>query len=288
MTPDVTAVITTHERPVHVHEALASVRAELAENVEIVVVDDGASFLAPPDGDSLFRVVSGSKLGVGPARNLGLAAAHGEYVVFLDDDDIALPHRIASLRHAARVNGARLCFGMTRRVGAQQALADVPTHLPSPGPIGFCDLLTCTPHINAVLVHTETLRSVNGFDTSADHFDDWSAWLRLADHGVSMCCIADTVAEWRIHPQGLSGQVLQNSAMKARLLSLFERLQPFLSPANAKAVAMASRIVVEADIVTYDDYANAMADVREGLHAARVCLGNRLFSHDVPSEVRVS
>lgn len=281
MPPEVTAVITTHARPAHVYEALASVQAETHASVDIVVVDDGGSFVAPAaDSGRPVRVVSGAHLGVARARNLGLDTARGEFVIFLDDDDVALPHRIASLLHAARLHDASLCFGMTRRVTEDgMALADVPTHAIAAGSVGFCDLLACAPHINAVLVRTDVLRAVGGFDTSAEHFDEWSAWLRIADRGAVIWRIRDTVAEWRIHPEGLSGRVLQNGAMKARLLSLFERLQPDLSSENAGAIAAACHIVGNAPIVTYDDYADAMAAARQTLYAEGACFGHPLDSH---------
>lgn len=254
-------------RPARVHEALASVCSETYPDIEIVVVDDGGSFVAP---DDKVQIVRGAGLGVGAARNLGLAAATGEYVIFLDDDDIALPHRIDRLVSVARDRHATICFGMTRRVveGTAEVLGDVPTHIASPGPIGFCDLLTCAPHVNAVLARTDALRAVGGFDTSAEHFDDWSAWLRLADRDESMWCIPDAVAEWRIHGNGLSANVLQRSAMKSRLVALFERLLPSLSHKNARAVAAALEVVQSAEIVTYDDYVGSMAVARDVLHVA--------------------
>ncbi|MBV9493605.1 MAG: glycosyltransferase family 2 protein [Acidobacteria bacterium] len=291
MPPEVTAIVTTNARPAHVQEAIASLRAETHESVELVVVDDGCGFTAP-SGLPL-RVVQGVDLGVGRARNLGLAAAQGEFVLFLDDDDVALPHRIATLVSAARRHQAEVCFGRTRRVldqerragspagpasisgrlesrpyvfdGPSQGLPDVPTHLPSSQRVAFADLLTCAPHINAVLARTETLRAVGGFDAEARHFDDWSAWLRLADRGAVIWSVPETVAEWRIHQLGLSGKVLGDRAMKTRVLSLFDRLEPSLSNTNARAVAAAREIVKLADIATYDDYADAMAAARPEL-----------------------
>lgn len=265
MRPEVTAVVTTNARPAHVQEAIASVRAETHGSVELVVVDDGCGFTAP-FGPPL-RVLQGRDLGVARARNLGLEAARGELVVFLDDDDVALPHRIATLLSAARRQQTDLCFGRTRRVldDPSQVLPDVPTHLPSSQRIAFGDLLTCAPHINAVLARTETLRAVGGFDAEASHFDDWSAWLRIADRGGLVWSVPETVAEWRIHQRGLSGKVLEDRAMKPRLLALFDRLQSSLSVANAGAVAAAREIVQAADIATYDDYADAMAAARDRL-----------------------
>jgi glycosyltransferase involved in cell wall biosynthesis len=189
MSSEVTAVITTHARPASVYEALASVQAELHEDLEVVVVDDGGRFVAPPGTRVPIRVVHGSNLGVARARNLGLAAARGEFIIYLDDDDVA----------------------------------------------------------------------VGGFDPDAEHFDDWAAWLRIADREAAIWSIPDTVAEWRIHSLGLSGRVLHAGAMKGRLLSLFEHLQGGLSEPNARAVAAARRVVASGDIITYDDYAAAMA-----------------------------
>ncbi len=282
MPPEVTAVITTHVRPASVYEALASVRSETHTDLEIVIVDDGGAFVAAHDGTDRFaRVVRGAGSGVGVARNLGLAAARGEYVIFLDDDDVAMPHRIARLLSEARARHATLCFGMTRRVvdGTSLVQENVPTHLRTAGAVGFCDLLTCAPHVNAVLARTEALRAVGGFDAGAEHFDDWSAWLRMADRGTSMWCIPDTVADWRIHEQGLSGRVLQAGAMKARLTSLFERLGSCLSSENARGVAAALHIVRSAAIVTYDDYADTMASARRALHADGACFGTAACAH---------
>ena len=271
MSREVTAVITTHGRPASVQEAIASVRAELHENIEIVVVDDGGEFTP---SDVTLRVVRGLQLGVGRARNLGLAEARGEFVIFLDDDDVALPARIATLVETARRHRADICFGMTRRRldDSAQILESVPTHLLEPGPIGFCDLLTCAPHINAVLARTDVLRDVGGFDVEASHFDDWSAWLRIADCDGVIWSVADVVAEWRIHERGLTADLLQRRAMKTRLLSLFDRLQSCLSDDNARAVATAHRIVASADIITYDDYADVMASAREQLRRATMCV----------------
>ncbi len=269
MAPEVSAVITTHGRPACLQQALASLCAETHRNIEIVIVDDDAGF------------------GVAHARNHGLSAARGEFVIFLDDDDVALPHRISSLVSAARRHDASLCFGMTRRRvdGTDELLESVPTYVPA-GPIEFCDLLSCNPHVNAVLARTDALRAVGGFDVGADHFDDWSAWLRIADRDAVMWSIATEVAEWRLHPRGLSANVLQKRAMKTRLLSLFERLQLCLSDKNARAVAMAHRVVTDTDIVTYDDYAEAMADY--GATRITRTLSSGTFSLRFPSSVHAS
>ena len=82
---------------------IASLRAETHKDLEVVIVDDGGTLTCPADGwDLAVRVLRGPGLGVGRARNLGLTVARGEYVICLDDDDVALPHRISSLITVAR------------------------------------------------------------------------------------------------------------------------------------------------------------------------------------------
>jgi hypothetical protein len=278
---EVTAVITTHARPQHLQEALASVLAERGADFECVIVHEGGAFAIPAESPFEVRVLPGSSSGVAKARNIGLAAARGEFVIFLDDDDVALPHRISNLLEAATRNHADLCYGLTRRVVDHSPLTPlpVPTHLLSEGSVGFCDLLTCNPHINSVLVRTAVLRSIGGFDDGAAHFDDWSAWLRLADRGLTMHCIGEVVAEWRIHELGLTGDVMQARAMKPRLMALFDRLDGELSAEGASAIDIAMQAVSASDIVTYDDYVEVIAESRAALHAQGRCLGPRLTAH---------
>lgn len=282
----VTAVITTHGRPRHVREALASLRGEQYPHLECVIVEDLSSAEAAVrltvfDESHGARVLRGHQLGVGRARNLGLAAAQGEFVIFLDDDDVAFPARISTLVETAGQFDADLCFGMTRRVAADGSgtFPAVPTDVLGYGAAGFCDLLACAPHINSVLARTAALRQVGGFDADADHFDDWSAWLRMADVGMRVACVGEVVAEWRIHGAGLSGLLTRAGAMKTRLLGLFDRLMSELADENAGALAIARRTVSAREIHTYDDYALAMKDVRDQLHATGECLGRRQVSH---------
>jgi Glycosyl transferase family 2 len=88
-------VIGTRDRADIVPRAIKSVLAQRAVDFELIVVDDGSrddtpGVLASFD-DQRLRVIRRANGGPAAARNTGIAAASGEWIVFLDDDDVALP-----------------------------------------------------------------------------------------------------------------------------------------------------------------------------------------------------
>lgn len=79
--------------------AIDSVRRQRDVECELVVVFDGARPTVQPSADGMLRVVSrGTRMGPSAARNSGVRAARGDFVSFLDDDDVLSPeHAITSL-----------------------------------------------------------------------------------------------------------------------------------------------------------------------------------------------
>ena len=132
--PLVTAVVTTYDRPDHLRDAVASVREQTYDNVELVVVDDHSStpardVLADVDLGSLaaHRVVRhGTNRGANAARNTGIDAAEGEYVAFLDDDDQWLPKKLARQVHAVEADAAGVAYCGIKRVLPGEERIEVP------------------------------------------------------------------------------------------------------------------------------------------------------------------
>jgi glycosyltransferase involved in cell wall biosynthesis len=167
-------------------EALASVLMQADVPIEVVVVDDGsadgtARFLAGVGDDRLVVVRHERPLGVGAARNAGLARASGEWVGFVDDDDLWAPSKAREQLVAMTAAGAAWsCTGAVivdddLRVSAERRPAwrgDVAgialRHYPVPG------------GASNVIARAEMVRAVGGFDERLALMADWDLVIRLA------------------------------------------------------------------------------------------------------------
>lgn len=175
----VSIVTRTLGRP-SLDEARASVAEQTYRPLEWVVVDAaGRGLDVPPAGDVPTRVVgTGSRLPRSPAANVGMLAARGEHLLWLDDDDLIRPRHIANLMEAlARGNGARVAFSdieIRNPVG-------LPTkYLTSE----FSELKLCTQNLfpPVALLFAADLIQRDGcrVDESLDTFEDWDLWLQFA------------------------------------------------------------------------------------------------------------
>jgi glycosyltransferase involved in cell wall biosynthesis len=184
--PSVTIVIPTRDRWRLM--AATSLKAALAQEgveLEVVVVDDGSAEPAPEGlrglDDPRARVVRHeTSRGVAAARNAGIAAAQGEWVAFLDDDDFWAPQKLRRQLEAAGAAGADFAYsGVVSVDGGGAVLHEYP--VPAPEEL----LRTCAIPAGPsnVLVRTELVRAVGGFDEQLAHLADWDCWIRIAWSG---------------------------------------------------------------------------------------------------------
>lgn len=107
--PMVSVIVATYRRDFALEKALHSLAEQTYSNYEIILVDDNANeewnqkvgnivetFHKTYPDKALHYIVNSLNKGSAVSRNIGIHAAHGTYVTFLDDDDIYLPEKIAN------------------------------------------------------------------------------------------------------------------------------------------------------------------------------------------------
>src|SRR4051812_8191379 len=96
-TPTVSVVVTTFNRAVLLEHTLQSVLNQTYRDFEVVLVDDGSTDATAEVASKYKPVVKyiyQANKGQSPARNTGIKAARGEFVAFVDDDDLWLPEKL--------------------------------------------------------------------------------------------------------------------------------------------------------------------------------------------------
>ncbi|HZU77391.1 MAG TPA: glycosyltransferase family A protein [Dehalococcoidia bacterium] len=181
----VSVVIPTRDRSALLREALASVAAVRGPDLEfdIIVADNGASdqtrAIAAEFGA---RYVHTATPGAAAARNAGLRLVRGEFIAFLDDDDVWLPgHLRPHLRLLTERPEFRAAVGQV--VNTNLSLTDFaepwPASLPSDGHL-FAAMLEFWPQIGATVVRASVLESVGYFDERLMSEEDLDWHLRIA------------------------------------------------------------------------------------------------------------
>lgn len=185
--PRVTVIVRTKDRPELLQEALASLAANTYGRTEVLVVNDGGEPPPLPTDfpHTLRRLDLETCRGRAAAANAGIAAAAGEYVSFLDDDDLAEPEHLATLAGLVTAQGVRVAYADAAvgvyRLDAQVGWRCEERRLPYSRDFD-AELLWFDNYIpfNTLLMERRLLAEVGEVDTSLDFFEDWDFLIRLA------------------------------------------------------------------------------------------------------------
>jgi glycosyltransferase involved in cell wall biosynthesis len=185
--PFVSVIIPAHNRRALVMEAVESVLAQRGfKAFELIVVDDGstdgtADALAP-FRDRL-RYLWQPNRGVAAARNAGVQLAGGDWIAFLDSDDLWLPAKLATqMRFVAERPLVRIC--QTDEIWMRNGVRVNPRrhHCKPDGDIFLPSLQRCLVSPSAVLLRRDLFEAEGGFDEALPVCEDYDLWLRLARH----------------------------------------------------------------------------------------------------------
>src|SRR5918997_237229 len=180
----VSIVIPSHNRWYLLRRTLAGALAQERVDCEVIVVDDGSSDgtserLAELDEASLRVLRHERGRGVAHARNRGLEAASGEWVAFLDDDDLWAPLKLRCQLDAAIERDAPFAYGGAIVVDERLDVLDVQR---APPPERLLDDVLGWQAVpggcSNAIVKTELAREVNGFNPELSMAADWDMWTR--------------------------------------------------------------------------------------------------------------
>jgi glycosyltransferase involved in cell wall biosynthesis len=202
----VSVVIPTHDRRAWLELTLRSVLRQHHDDLEVIVVDDGSTDDTPEKlaglSDPRVRVIRhDAPRGAGASRNDGAARATGEWIAFVDDDDLWAPHKLAWQLEAAHVTGRTWVYGGSVRVDKDTRVIG---GKPPPPPEAVGRLIARDNVIpgggSNVILRRDEFERVGPFDLALKNTEDWEMWIRLNEHGPPAWVPRPLVGK-REHPQ---------------------------------------------------------------------------------------
>lgn len=161
-----------------INETLDSVLSQTYKNIEIVVIDDGSSdgtskiIQSYADKFGHITVIVQENKGLPASRNVGVEAAHGSYLVFLDGDDKLHPSYIEKCYEKFRAEPQLdLVYTLTELFEAQTGLFALAAY-------SYGQLLVenCIPA--TAMIKASQFRGVGMYDVSLNLLEDWELWIR--------------------------------------------------------------------------------------------------------------
>lgn len=207
--PKVSILIRTVNRPAWLREALASCAHQTWENLEVVVVEDGEPASRPVVDEFRGRLdlryeATGERAGRARAGNRALALATGEWLNFLDDDDVLFADHVEVLAGAALAAGTKGAYGLaweTRTLVRDRDAADYEETLHATVHRQPFDRLTLWHHnylpIQAVLFHRDLYERHGGFAEDMDQLEDWNLWTRYTLED-DLVLVEKTTSKYRV------------------------------------------------------------------------------------------
>jgi|GEM_PF-1522793 len=227
----VSVIIPSYQSRWCIGDAVESVLAQTYKNIEIIVVDDGSmddtsEFLEKQFGGKI-SVVSQTNQGLAGARNTGLEIARGEFVQFLDADDLIFPEKL----------GKQVEFLIDHpeidSVISYIAEVDLETGVPLDKAPNICteDLFpailwtNCIGPVHGPLTRMSVLERIGGFDEDFHNYcADWELWLSAAWLGYRFALLSEYLGVYRRHSKSLRKvRVLPNA--KGNLMVVFRAAQ---------------------------------------------------------------
>lgn len=229
-TPIVSVVIPAYNVAPYISETLDSVFAQTFALYEVIVVNDGS-----PDTKELERALDAylnrivylkqENRGAGAARNQGVLAACGEFVAFLDADDLWLPDYLSEQIKFIEEGDYDFAYADALLFGQSPLAGRTFMQIaPSNGEVTFESLINgeCNVITSGVVARRSLILEVGMFDEQLRNSQDFELWVRLVRKGARTAYQRKVLLRYRYHENSLSGDALNQIKRELRVLGKIE------------------------------------------------------------------
>jgi glycosyltransferase involved in cell wall biosynthesis len=185
--PAVSIIIPVYNASLHIVRALNSINSQTFDNYEVIVVDDGSTddFEIKIKEHALnVKLIKKMNGGASSARNVGINAAKGKYIAFLDADDEWLPSKLSDQMMHMEDNQSLIavyCKDYNLRGQPKACTQNLPNLIEK-----SCEDIFMHPYnltTSSFLIKSSVIRKVGGFDENLKTAEDIDLYLKVSLHG---------------------------------------------------------------------------------------------------------
>ena len=219
--PSFSVIVPAFQAAGTVAEAVRSALKQTLEAVEVIVVDDGSTddLAGALRGLPSVRLLRRPHRGLAAARNAGVGVACGDFVAFLDADDVYAPDHLRALGWASAVRpDLDILTADATFIRGEKASGSFYRSNPFPEVDQRQAVLTrCFLHANSA-VRRSSFLAVNGSDETFLHGEDWDLWVRLILSGSRAGLVDHPLVEYRLHGASMSANLVASYRSRPRVL----------------------------------------------------------------------
>lgn len=226
----VSIILTHRERPHFLRRAIQSLREQTYQNLEIIVCDDGSTdkatrvFLKELRQEGVLVLQSSVSKGPGYQRNRGAQHASGEWLLFMDDDNIAKSHEVQSFLEAAHVSGMDLITCVMDVFEVCDKSSGLPKVKSTWIPLGPDPVTSVFYNVFGDMncfIRKKVFDAIGGVSELRDvAFEDYHLFVRALAKGFRVGLLPEALFYYRFHSQSYSTSASVNRTLRFRIESV--------------------------------------------------------------------
>lgn len=221
--PLISVIIPVYNGEKTIRETIESVLKQTCADLEVIVINDGSQDstlnIVSSIKDPRLKVFNYSNSGVSASRNRGFDLASGEFISFLDADDLWTSDKLEAQLKALQANpSAAVAYSWVNYITETSEFFRSGNYITMNGNV-YDKLLIQNVLENGSnpLIRKQALTEVGGFNKALFPADDWDMWLRLAER-YHYVAVPYPQILYRMSPHSASANILNMEAASKRLL----------------------------------------------------------------------
>ena len=212
MKPLISIIIPFYQKKDYLEQTIKSIAKQSQKNFELILVYDDPDKSDLPYVLKVLKdikrktiIINKKNIGAGPSRNIAILKAKGEFIAFIDADDVWKKHKLKNQLLFMLSNKIKFSFTSYSIINKKNTIIKL---IKAKRTIGYDDLIkSCDIGLSTVMIKKDLLKK-NKFPRIKTK-EDYILWLKLSKQNIKMMGINQSLVSWRKLDNSLSSSIFQ-------------------------------------------------------------------------------